>query len=229
MQILDDLVIFELRGRPVRLPRPHVEGFLRSAPTGLCVDLGRRLAYVGGAVLDLRGLDIPFRILAAVARDQGAPVGAHRLFLEAWGRPLRTEHDLRALRFNVWNLRRTLRLALPGLEILETRGSGYRLNQQILVSFIQPPVAPRRAPMGDRALLELARIEGSIDNRKIQRHTGCSRSSAGRILARLEERGLLQRIGQGRTTAYRAVDSDRRKKSTFCWRSRRDEAVARGS
>jgi hypothetical protein len=199
---VDEMVAFELRGRPMRLSRRRVEGFLRSSPPGLCVDLGRRVAYLGGAWLDLRTMTIPFRILTAVARDQGTPVGAHRLFQEVWGRPPRTRYDLSALRLNVWNLRRTLRQVLPDLEILETDGGGYRVKREILVSFILPlPVQAR--VQGDTGILDLARREGSIDNRKLQAHAGCSRSTAGRILDRLEKQGLLQRVGAGRTTAYR--------------------------
>lgn len=199
----EEMVTFELRGRPMSLSRRKVEGFLRTPAPVLCVDLARRTAYLGGVLLDLRTMDIPFRILTAVARDHGVLVGAHRLFAEVWGRPLRSRSDLGALRFNVWNLRRTLRQLVPGQEVLTTQGNGYRVKHEILVSFIHPPAAPRQVA-GDSAILELARTEGTIDNRKMVSRLGCSRSAAGRILARLESAGLIERVGAGRTTAYRA-------------------------
>ncbi len=214
----------EFQGLVLSLEIPRIEAFLAASRLDLGLDPARRSAWVRGRRVDLRAWEIPFAILVALAEAEGERVESSVLFARAWGRPARNEYDLRAVYLHVWRLRRALDPEGEGSPLIMTDEGGYRLRPAARVAWIRTSPVPEpgseaREPEEGGAvpagavscteaeaaerILAMARTEGVVEPRRIERKTGRSRSWVGRLLRRLTQRGVLERVGQGRSTGYR--------------------------
>ena len=54
------------------------------------------------------------------------------------------------------------------------------------------------------AVVQLAKERGEITRKDVENELGTSQSAAIRLLSRLQERGLLSRVGKGKNTVYLA-------------------------
>lgn len=197
-------VTFVLPRGNYKLPRNQVEGFLRVSRLDACVDLVRNGVYIQDSFVEMRSLEIPFRILAAVLKGNGKIVPTQQIFEEVWGRPHRTAFDTKMVYFHVWQLRRRLEGVLPGTDLLVTRSGGYRLNTQLTFASIVPASRSPRV-QGTEQILELVRQKGVLDSRTLKGLSGVSMATVRRTLRRLTLEGKLERVGAGRNTGYKVA------------------------
>jgi len=197
-----DLVLAEV---PVPVPLRRVDAILRGAEVDLCVDPEGARAWVRGSWLRLDARPTQARLLTTLARRGGAAVPPAELFETVWSRPLRNISARRSLYTMVWRLRRLLATRIPERELLEAVEGGYRLDPELRTARLEHRPLGITHGVADAAL-DMAR-RGPVSCRKLRARVGRSPAHVRRVLSALARAGRLERVGEGRATAYRLPDS----------------------
>lgn len=189
--------------RSARIEARWVATLGRAAAFELLVDLCRDRVLAGPRELVMEAREIPLKLLATLARADGAVVTAAQLYLETWRIAYAPERHANPLHAHVSALRARLRQVFGAREVIERVGGGYRLALRGAV--VEPlPIRPgRRATV--MALLAHARMRGFLDRRSVGRLAGLSRTRAHALLVQLARQGWLRREGSGRGTRYRVA------------------------
>jgi len=194
----------------VHLSRRQVEGVGQSGSFDLMVDMSRQRVLIQGRDVDLQGRVTLIRILATLIQSGGEALRIDELFSRAWGRRFNPSYDSSTVYVQVCSLRRMMKNAAPGMEIISTSVLGYKMSPGLTYALIEEHSLQNKPSRAFERIFALVADREYLDNRSYREVSGVRRTTALRDLSELVNQKILVREGAGRGVRYRLAKPARR-------------------